>query len=275
MIRSLPTKDILLLHSSKIIPDVQTALIELLKNSISAGSTSIELKLSDYGLDRIEIIDNGDGMDHEKLTSLMHLDQEALVASNNQNDIFQHIRNSLGYICHLSSTLTIASRTNTGPFGFCLTLKGSEKAALTQCNRQVGTTILVDNFLCNFPVRTSEWERNKFKTLKESLELIRAFAFCHFNVKFKFTNCCEKLSSSVLLDLPIRSGVKETCALLHGLALAEHLREIPRLKIDFSQANLNGVYSTASSPNRVFYIFLDKFHVRNQEVHIHCSLTNS
>lgn len=266
MIRALPTKDILLLHSSKIVPDVQVALTELLKNSINAGSASIELKLFDYGLDRIEIVDNGNGIDHEKLASLMQFDQEILDTSKNQNDLFQHIRNSLMNIFHLSSMITIASRVDSDPFGFCLTLKENEKATLTQCNRQVGTTISVENFLFKFPVRRSEWERNKFKILKESLELVRAFAFCHFNTRFKLSNCCEKLSSSVLLDLPIRSGLRETCTLLHGLAFTEHLREIQKIRMDFFRANLSGAYSTASSSSRILYTFMDKVQIRNREV---------
>lgn len=58
----LPADTIRLLSSAQIITSVSSAVKELFENALDAGSSSIQIKLEDFGLDLIEIKDDGLGI---------------------------------------------------------------------------------------------------------------------------------------------------------------------------------------------------------------------
>lgn len=47
----------------KVVVNLAVAAKELLENSIDAGATLIEIKLKDQGLEQLEVIDNGSGVE--------------------------------------------------------------------------------------------------------------------------------------------------------------------------------------------------------------------
>nr|XP_019596307.1 PREDICTED: PMS1 protein homolog 1 isoform X4 [Rhinolophus sinicus] len=60
--KQLPAATVRLLSSSQIITSVVSVVKELIENSLDAGATSIDVKLENYGFDKIEVRDNGEGI---------------------------------------------------------------------------------------------------------------------------------------------------------------------------------------------------------------------
>uniref|UniRef100_A0A7N4NUD8 PMS1 homolog 1, mismatch repair system component n=1 Tax=Sarcophilus harrisii TaxID=9305 RepID=A0A7N4NUD8_SARHA len=60
--KQLPAATIRLLSSSQVITSVISVVKELIENSLDAGATNIDVKLENYGFDKIEVRDNGDGI---------------------------------------------------------------------------------------------------------------------------------------------------------------------------------------------------------------------
>ncbi|XP_043750031.1 PMS1 protein homolog 1 isoform X1 [Cervus elaphus] len=60
--KQLPPATVRLLSSSQIITSVVSVVKELIENSLDAGATSIDVKLENYGFDKIEVRDNGEGI---------------------------------------------------------------------------------------------------------------------------------------------------------------------------------------------------------------------
>lgn len=60
--KQLPAATVRLLSSSQIITSVVSVVKELIENSLDAGATSIDVKLENYGFDKIEVRDNGEGV---------------------------------------------------------------------------------------------------------------------------------------------------------------------------------------------------------------------
>ncbi len=58
----LPANTVTLLRSGQVITCVSSVVKELVENSIDAGANNIEVRLEDYGLDLIEVKDNGSGV---------------------------------------------------------------------------------------------------------------------------------------------------------------------------------------------------------------------
>jgi len=61
-IKGLDRSTILTMCSNQVIIDLQGVVKELIENSLDAESTSIQVKFIDFGLEGIEVIDNGKGI---------------------------------------------------------------------------------------------------------------------------------------------------------------------------------------------------------------------
>ena len=58
----LPANTISLLRSGQVLSCPSCVIKELVENSIDAGATNIEVRLGDFGLELIEVNDNGSGV---------------------------------------------------------------------------------------------------------------------------------------------------------------------------------------------------------------------
>lgn len=66
----LPKETTSLIASTQIITSVSTAVKELVENSLDAGAKNIQVKLKNYGLDSIEIKDDGSGISCENVQKM-------------------------------------------------------------------------------------------------------------------------------------------------------------------------------------------------------------
>ncbi|XP_029315629.1 PMS1 protein homolog 1 isoform X2 [Cottoperca gobio] len=62
IMKQLPPDTVRLLSSCQVITSVWNVVKELIENSLDAGASSLDVKLENYGLDRIEVRDNGHGI---------------------------------------------------------------------------------------------------------------------------------------------------------------------------------------------------------------------
>ncbi|KAJ7345539.1 hypothetical protein JRQ81_001489 [Phrynocephalus forsythii] len=60
--KQLPPETVRLLSSSQVITSVVSVIKELIENSLDANATAVDIKLENYGFDKIEVRDNGDGI---------------------------------------------------------------------------------------------------------------------------------------------------------------------------------------------------------------------
>lgn len=69
-IRPIDGKSVHQICSGQVVLSLSTAVKELIENSVDAGATSIDLRLKDYGVDLIEVSDNGCGVEEENFEGL-------------------------------------------------------------------------------------------------------------------------------------------------------------------------------------------------------------
>lgn len=50
------------INAGQVIVDLTSAIKELLENALDSGATSIDIRIKDYGLDSVEVSDNGSGI---------------------------------------------------------------------------------------------------------------------------------------------------------------------------------------------------------------------
>lgn len=73
MIKSIEKSSVHRITSGQVLVDLQTAVKELVENSLDAGATTIEVKFKDYGLKSFEVSDNGSGIASEDYDSVGEL----------------------------------------------------------------------------------------------------------------------------------------------------------------------------------------------------------
>jgi len=128
---------------------------ELVENSIDAGSTSISVSIWNGGKDRIEIEDNGCGIEKEELHKalLPHATSKIADVADLDKILTLGFRGeALASIASVSK-VTIVSKPNTQEFGAKIYSEGGNVSDVIDFPSNGGTKITVDSLFFNTPVR--------------------------------------------------------------------------------------------------------------------------
>ncbi|KAF8196979.1 DNA mismatch repair protein [Pholiota molesta] len=167
--------------SGQVVVDLQTAVKELVENSLDGGATNIEVRFKNYGLSTIEVIDNGCGIseeDHESI-ALKHRTSKLETFSDLLSvHTFGFRGEALSSLCALSEQVTVCTATAaTVPMGTLLVLDGSGQIKKTsKAARKQGTTVTLTNIFSPLAVRRKELERNIKREFGKALALLNAYA---------------------------------------------------------------------------------------------------
>ncbi|EPQ53006.1 DNA mismatch repair protein MutL [Gloeophyllum trabeum ATCC 11539] len=168
--------------SGQVVIDLQTAVKELVENSLDAGATSIEVRFKDYGLKSVEVIDNGSGIapeDYDSVGLKHHTSKLASFEDLSTVLTFGFRGEALSSLCALSEAVTVTTATaSEAPMGTILELdrNGRVKSRSEKTARQRGTTVAITGLFRPLPVRRKELERNAKREFGKALNLLSAYA---------------------------------------------------------------------------------------------------
>uniref|UniRef100_A0A8C5K262 PMS1 n=1 Tax=Jaculus jaculus TaxID=51337 RepID=A0A8C5K262_JACJA len=156
------------LSNSQIITSVTSVVKELIENSLDAGATSIDVRLENYGFDKIEVQDNGEGIkavDVPVMAIDSHEDLRNLATYGFQGE-------ALGSICSVAEVL-ITTRTADDDFSTQYVLDDSGHI-LSQKPSHLGQgkTVTALKLFKNLPVRKQFY--STAKKCKDELKKIQA-----------------------------------------------------------------------------------------------------
>lgn len=144
---------------------------------MDAGSSSIEIKIKEYGTDYIEIIDNGKGIseeDYESVALKHHTSKISTYDDLESVKTFGFRGEALNALCELCGEFWISTKQESQRIGNCLTFQrnGRYYTPLThvsndRCSlktkklmsRPTGTTVHVERLFEPLPVRRAEFLR--------------------------------------------------------------------------------------------------------------------
>lgn len=101
--------------SGQVVVDLATAVKELLENSIDAGATQVEIKLKEWGVDHIEVSDNGSGVapkDYQGLTLKYHTSKISEFGDLWSVQSFGFRGEALSSLCEISGSFEVTTRTD-------------------------------------------------------------------------------------------------------------------------------------------------------------------
>ncbi|CAK6448079.1 unnamed protein product [Pipistrellus nathusii] len=189
--KQLPAATVRLLSSSQVITSVVSVVKELVENSLDAGATSIDVKLENYGFDKIEVRDNGDGI---KASDAPVMAMKSYTSKINSHEDLENLTTygfrgeALGSICCVAEVL-ITTRTAADNFSTQYVLDGSGHIISQKPSHLgQGTTVTALRLFKNLPVRKQFYSTTKKckDEIKKVLDLLISYGILKPDLRILF-----------------------------------------------------------------------------------------
>lgn len=186
---------------------------ELVENAIDAESTSIEITLEEAGLSKIQVTDNGKGMDEED--AVKSFSRHATSKITTEHDLFR-IR-SLGFrgeaLASIASVSKISLWTSNGEdMGTKVELEGGKVLSNTPAPIRRGTDIIISQLFYNTPARL-KYLKTIQTELGHSIDLINRLAISYPGIAFKLTH-----NQQTIVQTSGRGDLKQVLASIYGIS---------------------------------------------------------
>ncbi|XP_075870134.1 PMS1 protein homolog 1 isoform X3 [Nelusetta ayraudi] len=172
--KQLPPDTVRLLSSSQVITSVLNVVKELLENSLDAGATSIDVKLENYGLDRIEVRDNGQGIKVADTPVMAVRHFTSKISSHDdleQLETYGFRGEALGSVCAVAEvTVTTKTEEDDVSAQYSLSCTG-QIVSQKPSHLGRGTTVSALKLFKNLPVRRQYYSSNR--KCKEELKKVQ------------------------------------------------------------------------------------------------------
>ncbi|CAD6190923.1 unnamed protein product [Caenorhabditis auriculariae] len=225
--------------TAQVVISLAGALRQLIDNSIDAAAKTIEVRVKNYGIESLEVQDNGHGIEVSNFELLCKPHSTSKLS--NFSD-FDHLATlgfrgeALNALCALS-TITIFTRAADSEVGTRLKYDHAGNiVSKTSLAREIGTTVIVENLFETLPVRRKELERTAKKDFPKLLVTVQSFSLMKPTIKFLCSNMIAGKRQSLICTPGGNSSIKEVVLNLFGgmsnkknssSSLIEIKRELP------------------------------------------------
>lgn len=225
---------------------------ELVENAIDAASTSIQIELVEAGLQKIEVTDNGDGMDREdaELAFSRHATSKLLT----EHELFR-IR-SLGFrgeaLASIAAISKIWMQTSTGEgSGTQLTMEGGRSINVQDGPLRKGTIIRVEQLFYNTPARLKHVKSIQTE-LGHSIDLINKLALSYPSIAFTLIH-----NGQTLLQTSGRGNLQQVAASIYGTGTVKQMIAFEAENEDFKITGLTSQPTVTRASKNYLTIFVN------------------
>ncbi|XP_030643491.1 PMS1 protein homolog 1 [Chanos chanos] len=269
----LSAETVRILSSSQVITSVTNVVKELIENSLDAGSTTLEIKLENYGLDRIEVRDNGSGI---KTADTAVMAVKHYTSKISCHDDLQYVTTygfrgeALASICAVSEVV-VTTKTADDDVSTQYTLDvNGQIVSKRPSHLGQGTTVCAQMLFKNLPVRRQYYSNTKKckEELKKVQDLVMAYGIIIPGLRIVLTHnkavVWQKARVSdhraALMAVLGASCVTNMLPLQHG-------QELTQISIDgyFPKPGSDFSSMSCSSPDKTF-VFVNKRPVQHREI---------
>jgi DNA mismatch repair protein MutL len=185
---ALPSTTTCLLNSTQVLTTPASLIKELIDNALDAKATSIDILISPNALDKVEVRDNGHGIQLEDLDSLGRRGHTSKLRSFEELKLLVGVTlgfrgEALASAVQLGEVL-VTTKTEGESVATTVKLKatgGIDYQART--SHPVGTTVSVKNLMAKLPVRKRIFEKEAAKTLSKVHRLLQAYALARPSIR--------------------------------------------------------------------------------------------
>ncbi|MGB7595072.1 MAG: DNA mismatch repair endonuclease MutL [Erysipelotrichaceae bacterium] len=233
---------------------------ELVENSLDAHATYITIRITEGGIDSIEVEDNGNGMD--STDALLAFERHSTSKISTQNDLFSI--HTLGFRGEALPSIASVSKTT-------LTTSDGKEATYVQIDYGTrsmvrphacaqGTTIRVESLFRKTPARLKHLKTPQYEA-SITTDLIEKFALCYPEVAFKLIadekTVLETSGNGQLIDCIARTLSSPVARLAKEFSAADY---------DFAITGAFILPSQSRSNNKGIFIFLNHRIIRSWQI---------
>ena len=200
---------------------------ELVENSIDAESKNIKINLVKGGLEEIQVIDDGVGMERDD-ASLAFL-RHATSKIYKDDDLF--FIDTLGFrgealpsIASVSEVELVTCKSDVGTY---VHIKGGETLEVSNAQAKKGTSIKVSNLFYNTPARLKHLKSDQVE-LSYTTSFIERLALAKPNISFTLTN-----NGNTVVKTSGSGNLLKAIHEIYGLQISSKMLEIHALSDDF------------------------------------------
>lgn len=255
-IQILPPQLINQIAAGEVVERPASVVKELLENSLDAGATSIELDLEQGGVKRIQVRDNGSGIEKAQLTLALSRHATSKIAS--LDDLEQ--LSSLGFrgeaLPSIASVarLSLTSKTETDEHGWSITAKGDDRFPEAKpASHECGTTVEVLDLFFNVPARRKflRTERTEFNHIEQWFQRI---ALSRFDVAMTLRH-----NQKVVANYPVAQSLSECAARIAKVCGQAFVDESVTIEYETAGLRLTGwmglpTFSRSQADTQYFYV---------------------
>ncbi|MCI9049664.1 MAG: DNA mismatch repair endonuclease MutL [Coprobacillus sp.] len=207
---------------------------ELVENSIDAHSSRIDIFIEDGGLQKIKVVDNGEGM--ERIDAKMCFSRHATSKIKDDHDLFNIM--TLGFrgeaIPSIASVSHFDLRTSTGQEGSFVKYEFGKYMSEGTCDLPQGTQITVTKLFQNVPARLKYLKsvNTEFAAIHQYIERI-ALAYPQIAIRLYHNN-------KTIFQTNGKGQLLEVIASMYGIATAKNMLPLSISNDDFE---INGYIS--------------------------------
>ncbi len=221
-IRILPSEVSVKIAAGEVIENPQSAVKELVENSLDAGATEIRIELLDGGKGLIRVTDNGCGMNRED--ALVCFERHSTSKIKEEGDL-ERI-STLGFrgeaLPSISSVSRVVLKTSTGKGGQGTLIRREGEKALEVADTAFpkGTSIEVSDLFFNLPARKKFLKTERSELTRTARYLTNA-ALSYPQVGFSLRHGRREV-----FNHPSVAGLKERIFQIYGRSVLETLMEV-------------------------------------------------
>ena len=229
-IRPIEAQSVHQIQSGQVIVDLCSVVKELVENALDADANSVEVRLKNYGLDAIEVQDNGTGIskgNYESLALKHYTSKLSTYDDLSELQTFGFRGEALSSLCALSTLSIVTAQAHEAPKGNRLEFEVSGKLKSTSfIAAQKGTIVIVENLFSKLPVRQKELSKNIKREYGKVLGLLHAYACISAKVKFTVKNAMPKGRSAVVFSTKGNLTTRDNIANVYGAKMLSQLIEL-------------------------------------------------
>lgn len=202
---------------------------ELVENAIDANSSIIEIDVEEAGLNKIRVLDNGNGVEQSELALAFR--RHATSKIKDENDLFR-IR-TLGFrgealpsIASVSKVEFTSAKANQP--GARVVFEGGKLLIQEAAPSRKGSDITVSNLFYNTPARL-KYLKTIHTEIGHISDIVNRLALAHPNISFRLRH-----NDRILLNTNGNGDVRQVLAAIYGMNLAKQMIPIQTQSLDFS-----------------------------------------
>ncbi|KAI8926650.1 hypothetical protein BC831DRAFT_455541 [Entophlyctis helioformis] len=221
--------------------DLAGAVKELVENSLDAGATIIEVRLTERGAEGIEVSDNGSGIhaeDFEALGRRHHTSKIAEFEDIADVTSFGFRGEALNSLCTIASVCVTTATDENAPAGHKIEFDHTGRLVnQSPAARSRGTTVAVTNLFAQMPVRLREFKRQIKRDYSKCIELMQVYAMSSIGIKFVVSNVTGKGSKTVVVQTRGAHSLRENAGAVFGSAFTKAVIDV---RFEFPHAHTRG-----------------------------------